>query len=351
MRLHLLTDLHFGMRNNSLEFKMILEDALKFFISTSNDNCKDNEEDELLISGDVFHTNESTNNMMMDFAISQFAILSKEFKRIHILVGNHDIYYKDSNDVTPINILQRAFSNITVYRTPTTIILNEKKCLLLPWVNDYEKANQIIEEDDSEYIFLHADINNSLYSSGIKISNGVSDILLKKYKGVYVGHIHTKGNFYLGTLHHHDSSDVNTIRGYHYLTPDFELKFIENTVSPRYISLSSIAFENMKQEDRELALNNNWVTINMTLDYSKRVDSLKEATKIRKLFKCRSINMVLSEKEEANYEKLTIDVKEIVIDHVKVGGDILKGCKGRDDKRVQRVFELYSEIDNEVKQK
>ncbi len=345
---YLLTDLHFGMRNNSLEYKAILEESLQFFLTTANPNKL---EDDLIITGDIFHTNESTNNMILDFAISQFKILSSAFRQIHVLVGNHDIYYKDRNDVTPIKILEHTCDNIKVYYTPEVITINNTPCLMLPWVSDYDKANQIIEDDNSGHIFLHADINNCLYASGVKISHGVSDVLLRKYKGVYAGHIHTKGGYYLGTLHHHDSSDVNTIRGYHYLNEDFDLVFVENTIAPRYISLSSIAFENMTQEEKELTLNNNWVTINMTLEYSKRTDSLKEATRIRKAFKCRNITMVLSEKEEANYEKLTIEVKDIVIDHVKVGSDILKVKRLRSEDHINKVFALYDEIDNEAKQK
>ena len=55
--------------------------------------------------------------------------------QVYMVLGNHDLFNKNSTDVNSINIF-RDNSRINVIDKPTEISLNGKSALLVPWLSD-----------------------------------------------------------------------------------------------------------------------------------------------------------------------------------------------------------------------
>jgi DNA repair exonuclease SbcCD nuclease subunit len=240
-RIYTLTDLHFGVRNNSLSWKSMMSNFFDWFISDIKDKGFDPNKDILVLLGDIFNSRESLNLMILDSVVDIFDRLNFEFPNgIYAIVGNHDTYYVDNNDVNTMSMLNRILSNFKSYNSPTILNINNNSCLFLPWITSFDDIHTILNEDNSDYLFCHMDINEMKYSSGIDIDKSVDINILNKYKHVYSGHIHirqtNKNITYLGTPYQLDTGDIGNDKGYHYIDceDNFKLHFIKNTISPEF---------------------------------------------------------------------------------------------------------------------
>ena len=267
-RIYTVTDLHFGIRNNSIIWKDMMVDFFDWFILDIKKNGFDPSQDVLFILGDVFNSRESINLMILDSVIALFDKLGKEFKNgIHVIVGNHDVYYIDNNNITSVSIMDRMLGHINGYYEPKQLQISGKKCLILPWITSFDEIQRIISEDDSDYLFCHMDINEMKYASGTSIEKSVSKELLKKYKHVFSGHIHirqTNDNVtYFGTPYQLDSGDSDNIKGYHYIDTkdDFKLHFVENTISPKFKFLNIYKILNSTIDELKELIDNCYVDV------------------------------------------------------------------------------------------
>ena len=266
-RIYTVTDLHFGIRNNSIIWKDMMVGFFDWFVEDIQKNGFDPEQDVLYILGDVFNSRESINIMILDSVISLFDKLGTVFKNgIHVLVGNHDVYYIDNNDITSVSIMDKMLSHINGYYLPKQIQINGNKCLMLPWITSFDEIHRILTEDDSDYLFCHMDINDMKYNGSV-IDKSVNRELLLKYKHVFSGHIHirqTNGNVtYFGTPYQLDSGDSENIKGYHYIdtNDNFKLHFFENAISPKFKFLNIHTILNSSIQELKTLIDNSYVDV------------------------------------------------------------------------------------------
>ena len=83
-----------------------------------------------------------------------------------MLVGNHDIYYKNTLRVNAPGELLEGYGNISVYTEPTTIDIDGLPVLLLPWICDenYERTLGVIDESDAPVCMGHLEITTGFSS-------------------------------------------------------------------------------------------------------------------------------------------------------------------------------------------
>ena len=223
----LLTDTHFGVKNNSMTW---LHSQMDFvynqlipFIKEKRESMGDGDTIRIIHLGDVFDSRSSVSTMVATKVVQCFGELSKLVDKFYIIAGNHDYYSPTSNEVNTLDLMFRNL-NITLV---TNRILDDGDDLLIPW---YEYGNpaiqKFIDTHGIKRIFVHADIVNE------KIP----------YKGVevYSGHVHIpnldwdNGLYNLGSCYALDFGDSNNHRGFHTLTDGKNLKFHPNTQSINY---------------------------------------------------------------------------------------------------------------------
>lgn len=271
-QIYLVGDLHLGVRGNSVVWSDIQEDfLLNVFPRQIRENGHNPADSVLILEGDIFHSRQSLDVRIFNRAIKIFAQLSKLFKSVYVIVGNHDVYYKEDNSVNSVQILSQLFPNLWVFEDPIKINFNDKHTfLLIPWIESATEITEVIEKNANraQYIVCHADIQGANLNAISKIEKGIDPHVLTTYKRIYSGHIHIRQELkkygasisYTGTPYSMDKMDAGNQKGFDILTlVDDEIveKFVPNIDSPLFVkkNLYSILEMNLK-EIGELFTNN-----------------------------------------------------------------------------------------------
>lgn len=281
-RIYVLGDLHLGVRNNSIEWFEIQRDfLLNFFISKLKEDGFDPDRDILVQVGDWHHIRESTNVRIANGSLEIMKKLSSLFKRgIFIILGNHDVYYKDRTDVHSLKGIDEIFDNVHIFEKPEILEINGKHdFLMLPWIENITalKEEALKYRELANYVFCHADIKGFQYNQFTKLEHGLEKDELSNYKKVYAGHIHirqeSKNLLYVGTPYEMDRGDRNNIKGFYViedLSKDHILdRFIQNTFSPKYVKYDIMEILNLNIEQITEKFKNNFVDISIENEFSK----------------------------------------------------------------------------------
>jgi len=158
---------------------------------------------------------------------------------IKIIIGNHDIYYKNTLSVNSMNELTKGMPHVTVYDEPCEVSLtDDHKVVFLPWICDdnEEQTKELIEKTRTKVAFGHLHIQGAEHIKGSTSYDGHSPKIFNAFQRVFSGHFHHRseiGNItYLGNPYEITWSDYNDPRGFHiYDTETMETEFIQNPYS------------------------------------------------------------------------------------------------------------------------
>lgn len=288
----LIGDLHFGVHVNSLEW---FEYQKQYIYDVLIPTFKSYKDLGIPISvwqlGDIFEHKMSLNVNILNKVIDMFRDIFEVVDEFNVVLGNHDSYYIDKNDVNSPSILAQSFKNLNIYREPTLLMMNDKyKFLLLPWMKSIEKLHDEIAATDANYLLTHIDINEFKYPSGVNVKDHIDPKVLQKFTAVYSGHIHLNqkiGNTrYVGTPYSLDYSDLGDTKGIYILEffddADYVEHFIPNTISPEYKSIKFHDLMEMNVIETAQTFNNSFLYINissksmMELNVTKASEFLKQ---------------------------------------------------------------------------
>lgn len=152
-----------------------------------------------------------------------------------VLVGNHDVPYKNTNYINSIDQLYGYSDNIHVFEKPTDFKDNRKNFLYLPWINkeNIKDTLELIENTNADYVFGHLELTGFQMHKGSVCTHGMDGNVFSKFEKVFSGHFHhksTAGNIhYLGAPYEMIWSDYDDPRGFHILDTDTgELEYFRN---------------------------------------------------------------------------------------------------------------------------
>ena len=232
-KIAIINDTHFGVRNDSSFF---LEKCLSYFENVVFPYIKENNITHMIHLGDFFDRRKYINFNTLREVRQRFLEKIPKEVNFHIILGNHDTFYKNTNDVNSLKELFRGYSNITLYDSPSTIDIDGLKISLIPWINDANKIEycDYIQNCSSSILMGHFEIIGFEVINGVKHHSGISESLFNKFEMILSGHFHMKQSkkniHYLGTQYQMNFGDANTLKGFHVLHTDTrELTFIENT--------------------------------------------------------------------------------------------------------------------------
>ena len=107
MKVAIITDQHFGARNDSIAF---LDFFQKFYDNTFFTTLDQQGIDTVLILGDTFDRRKYVNFYALQRAKEMFFNkLADRGISVHMLAGNHDTYYKNTNDVNSPDLLLKEY--------------------------------------------------------------------------------------------------------------------------------------------------------------------------------------------------------------------------------------------------
>lgn len=232
MKIVLITDTHYGVRNDHPAF---LDNSKKFLDTVFFPYIDANQITHIIHAGDLVDRRKYI-NINTARALREDFLDPIEDRGIwfDIIAGNHDTYYKNTNGINSLQELVRG-ERQNWYSNPFERIYDNTTILLLPWICDdnREISLDIIRRSNAKICVGHLELEGyEMYKGTVSLS-GDDPVLFGSFDAVYSGHFHHKSSrsniHYLGSHGQFTWSDFDDIRGFHVLdTETGGLEFIEN---------------------------------------------------------------------------------------------------------------------------
>ena len=216
MKVAIITDTHFGARKGSKLFQDYFELFYKnvFFPTLEQYGITT-----VIHMGDAFDSRKSIDYQSFEWAKRVvFEPLSKY--DVHLITGNHDCYYKNTNNVNSPNLLLQSYPNVKTYSSPTEIKVDNLNVLLIPWIcmENEEQSLKAIKNTKSKIAMGHLELQGFHVNRSVVMEHGLEANIFKNFTKVFSGHYHTRSDngtvFYLGNPYEMFWNDVNDPRGF-----------------------------------------------------------------------------------------------------------------------------------------
>lgn len=235
MKIALITDTHWGIRNDS----SIMHDHMKKFLDDVFFPELDRNRIDLIIHlGDLVDRRKYINYLTAKRLREDFLDPIKNRNiTMHIIAGNHDTFYKNTNGVNALReLVVDKYDNVHVHdMRPIEIFPDGRPILLLPWICDENKEDTLeaIRKSSAAIAMGHLELSGFEMYRGHVSDHGDDPKIFDKFDLVLSGHYHTRSNstniHYLGTSVEYNWSDYGDPKGFHILdTSTRELTFIKN---------------------------------------------------------------------------------------------------------------------------
>jgi hypothetical protein len=233
MTIALITDQHLDGRKGSLVF---WDYFMKFYDEVFFPTLKKEGITTIIDLGDTFDNRKSIDfNVWNRIRKYYFDRLRDSGIFVHMILGNHCTYYKNTNEINSPELLLNEYDNIEIYSKPETVMIEGTKILMMPWINsqNYEETMTWINDTSAEIAMGHLELDGFEVTPGMKMDHGMDPSIFSKFKQVFSGHYHHKssrGNItYLGNPYQMFWNDYKDPRGFHLYEPQKnKLKFVQN---------------------------------------------------------------------------------------------------------------------------
>jgi len=217
MKLAILTDTHWSARKSSRLFQDYFE---QFYNNVFFPTLEQHGIDTIIHMGDAFDSRKSIDFVGLDW--TRKVVLEPLSKyNVHLITGNHDVYFKNSNKVNSPELLLKDYGNITTYSEPTEVNIGDLNILLLPWINseNQDKSFKLIKNTRAKVAMGHLELQGFRVNKNLVMDeHGLEANIFKNFKKVFSGHYHTRSDngtvFYLGNPYEIYWNDVNDPRGF-----------------------------------------------------------------------------------------------------------------------------------------
>jgi DNA repair exonuclease SbcCD nuclease subunit len=220
MKVAVITDTHFGVRGDSPLFldnqKMFYDDV--FFSTLEKEGITT-----LLHLGDLFDKRKSINFLTLSRTKEMFLDkLLKKNIQVHLVAGNHDCFYKNTNEINSVELLLEEYPNIHTYtQDPVELKLGSCSIMLSPWLSkDNEEVSfEMFKKTKCSILAGHFEFQGFEMTRGNLSKHGLKPADFMKFEMVWSGHFHIPSVYdnveYLGAPYEMDWSDYDGIRGFH----------------------------------------------------------------------------------------------------------------------------------------
>jgi len=234
MKIAILGDTHFGMRNDNQAFHDLYK---RFYTETFFPYLKEHGIGHVIQLGDLFDRRKYINfNTLKQARDYFFNPLKEQGIVMDTILGNHDIYYKNTLEVNSTTMLLAEYDNVHVCREPVQVDFGNGAVFdYIPWICEENEAQikEYIKNSKSPYCVGHFELTGFEMDRGNICYGGWDAHYLSNYDAVLSGHFHHRsqiGNIlYCGSPGEITWADYDDPRGFHtFDTKTHEVEFIRN---------------------------------------------------------------------------------------------------------------------------
>jgi len=175
-----------------------------------------------------------------------------------IIPGNHDTFYKNTNDLNSLKELLGYYMNeVNIIMEPKVMEYGSLKMALLPWINqeNFDSSMKFIRECKADWLGAHLELDGFELLRGVKSHGGLDPKLFDKFELVMTGHYHCSSRqdniWYLGSQLEFSWNDAHDNKYFHIVdTETREVQKIKNN----YTLYEKILYDDSKIEYNSMEL-------------------------------------------------------------------------------------------------
>lgn len=233
MLVAIVTDTHWGAKNDNT---VVQDYFASFYRDVFFPELKSRGIKTIIHGGDVFDRRKFVNFLTLKKANEEFLDLIGDYDMdMHVILGNHDCYFKNTNQVNALAELLFDKKGIKVYQKPTDVQFGSLRIMMLPWLTPENTQTFLthVNNSTSDWLVGHLELEGYEMHKGQACEHGMNASVFKNFEQVLTGHFHTqseKGNIrYLGAPYEMTWIDFEDPKGFHILdTEKRTLEFIPN---------------------------------------------------------------------------------------------------------------------------
>jgi DNA repair exonuclease SbcCD nuclease subunit len=345
MKIGIYTDSHYGAKKGSKHLHDYFE---LFYKNVFFPALEEHGVETVIHMGDAFDSRKSIDYQSLEWAKRVVFDPLKKYD-VHMIVGNHDCYYKSTNDVNSPTLLLKDYPNIKTYSSPTNTKVGGIDMTFIPWIcsENYDETLKVIKKSKAKIAMGHLELKGFRVNKHLVMEeHGLEANLFSNFTKVFSGHYHTRSDngtvFYLGNPYEMYWTDVNDTRGFHI----FDTETLEHTpINNPYKLFYNIYYEDTPHQTFDASEYSNKIVKVIVRKKSKQKDFEKF---IDKLYSCgiqelKIIeNFEIQESEEFNIDEdeNTISILNRYIDESEFNYNktIIKGI-------LQDIYKQASEVE------
>jgi len=194
MKIAIITDQHFGARKNS---KLFHDYFLKFYEDIFFPTLIKEGITTIVDMGDTFDSRKGVDFVSLEWAKNNYFDKLQELGIVtHTIIGNHTAYYKNTNDLSGVDLFLREYDNVKIYSEAEEVTIDKTKFLFVPWINseNLDKTLDVIDNSDSPCVMGHLELNGFMATRGHYMEHGMDSKVFDKFDRVFTGHYHMRSN-------------------------------------------------------------------------------------------------------------------------------------------------------------
>ena len=253
MKVAILNDTHCGIRNSS---EIFLNNAAKFYQDVFFPECEKRGVEQIIHLGDYYDHRKFVNFKALNHNRKHFLNeLRARGMKMDIIPGNHDTFYKNTNDLNSLKeCLGHYMNEIHIIMEPRVMEYGSLKIALLPWIcqDNYDKSMEFITNCKADWLGAHLELSGFDMMRGVTNVHGMIHKIFEKFELVLTGHFHVGSRrdniWYLGSQMEFFWSDAGDKKYFHIV--DTETREIEKIHNPHTL------FEKIVYNDDKVDYNN-----------------------------------------------------------------------------------------------
>ena len=227
-RIACLTDTHWSARKSSRH----LHDYFELFYKNIFFPTLEEQGVEIVVHmGDAFDNRKSIDFWGLDWTRRVVLEPLRKYET-HMIVGNHDIFLRNSTEINAPELLLKDYPNIKTYSSPTNTKVGGIDMTFIPWIcsENYDETLKVIKKSKAKIAMGHLELQGFRVNKHLIMEeHGLDPNIFTKFQKVFSGHYHTRSDngriFYLGNPYEMFWTDVNDTRGFHI----FDTETLEHT--------------------------------------------------------------------------------------------------------------------------
>jgi DNA repair exonuclease SbcCD nuclease subunit len=237
MRIAILNDTHAGVRNASDIFMKYQE---RFYSEVFFPYLQEHNITQILHLGDYYDNRKTINIKALQHNREIFLDKLREYNiTMDIIPGNHDTFFKNTNDLNSLKELMGHYINeVDILMEPTLREYGDVKFGLIPWIcpENEQQCLEFLANCDADVIGGHFELAGFEMDAGHVCKEGMDTKALTRFDLVLSGHFHVKsqqGNIhYLGSQMEFTWGDAHDDKFFHiYDTETRELIPVRNPIT------------------------------------------------------------------------------------------------------------------------